>query len=240
MLLREKRNDLPASPSLSWMFTSQASMFVLKASLCSLSGQIDELAYISTEEYWFDGREKSMVCAMSSDGTVCAWDLQEVSCPGGSQDEKWPDPATSSVLARPFAFLYHHSQLVRWGVGALLYRWEIWAAGGSVAVPGHTSDLSLIDRKCPWLSAVLPQGDGHFCSAWWRLFMQGDWQLPCPVLCCPHWSQCQPLGGFAQIMQLLLTPLANLSVKTSITWLVLIVKSFPIHFHILWLLFFVV
>lgn len=63
-------------------------MFVLKASLCSLSGEIDELAYISTKEYWFDGREKSVVCAVSSDGTVCAWDLQEVSCSGGGQDEK--------------------------------------------------------------------------------------------------------------------------------------------------------
>ena len=90
-------------------------MCVLKASLCSLSGEIDELAYISTKEYWFDGREKSVVCTVSSDGSVCAWDLQEVSCPGGGQDEKGPDAAMSSVLARPFAFILfnHHSQLVR-------------------------------------------------------------------------------------------------------------------------------
>nr|XP_059871351.1 F-box/WD repeat-containing protein 12 [Delphinus delphis] len=51
----------------------------LRLSVCPelLRGEIDELAYISTKEYWFDGWEKSVVCAVSSDGTVCAWDLQE-------------------------------------------------------------------------------------------------------------------------------------------------------------------
>ncbi|XP_049567501.1 F-box/WD repeat-containing protein 12 [Orcinus orca] len=52
--------------------------FICKA-IAGHKGEIDELAYISTKEYWFDGREKSVVCAVSSDGTVCAWDLQEVS-----------------------------------------------------------------------------------------------------------------------------------------------------------------
>lgn len=47
----------------------------------SLLGEIDELAYISTNEYRFDGQEKSVVCTVSSDGTVRAWDLQEVSSP---------------------------------------------------------------------------------------------------------------------------------------------------------------
>lgn len=46
---------------------------------CSLSGEIDELAYISANEYRFDGQEKSVVCTVSSDGTVRAWDLHEVS-----------------------------------------------------------------------------------------------------------------------------------------------------------------
>nr|XP_030688504.1 F-box/WD repeat-containing protein 12 [Globicephala melas] len=50
--------------------------FICKA-IAGHKGEIDELAYISTKEYWFDGREKSVVCAVSSDGTVCAWDLQE-------------------------------------------------------------------------------------------------------------------------------------------------------------------
>ncbi|KAJ8784901.1 hypothetical protein J1605_007787 [Eschrichtius robustus] len=50
--------------------------FICKA-IAGHKGEIDELAYISTKEYWFDGREKSVVCTVSSDGTVCAWDLQE-------------------------------------------------------------------------------------------------------------------------------------------------------------------
>lgn len=61
---------------------------MLKASLCSSSGEIDDLAYISTSEYRFDGRDKSVVCTVSSDGTVRAWDLHEVSCLGGGQDER--------------------------------------------------------------------------------------------------------------------------------------------------------
>ena len=60
---------------------------MLKANLCSLSGEIDDLAYISTSEYRFDGQDKSVVCTVSSDGTVRAWDLHEVSCLGGGQDE---------------------------------------------------------------------------------------------------------------------------------------------------------
>nr|XP_020040057.1 F-box/WD repeat-containing protein 12-like [Castor canadensis] len=42
------------------------------------TGQIDQLAYISTNEYRFDGREKSVVCTVSTDCTVRAWDLREV------------------------------------------------------------------------------------------------------------------------------------------------------------------
>ena len=88
---------------------------VLKASLCSLSGEIDNLAYVSTNEYRFDGREKSVVCTISSDGTVRAWDLHEVSCLGGARMSA-VDSAVSSAL-RPFAFILfnHHSHLVRWG-----------------------------------------------------------------------------------------------------------------------------
>ncbi|KAM5227773.1 F-box/WD repeat-containing protein 12 [Ctenodactylus gundi] len=39
------------------------------------SGPIDQLAYVSTSEYRFDGMEKSVVCTVSSDRTVRAWDL---------------------------------------------------------------------------------------------------------------------------------------------------------------------
>lgn len=51
----------------------------IQGKFCSLSGEIDEVAYISTNEYRFDGQAKSVVCTVSSDGTVRAWDLHEVS-----------------------------------------------------------------------------------------------------------------------------------------------------------------
>lgn len=47
--------------------------------VCSLSGEIAKLAYISPKEYCFDRREKSVVCTASSDGTVRAWHVREVS-----------------------------------------------------------------------------------------------------------------------------------------------------------------
>lgn len=73
-------------------------MCVFTASLCFLPGGIDELAYISTNECRFDGQEKSVVCTVSSDSTVRAWDVQEVS-------QGWDQGATHwiSVRSIPFA-----------------------------------------------------------------------------------------------------------------------------------------
>lgn len=42
---------------------------------------IEQLAYVSPSEYRFDERARSVVCTVSSDCTVSAWDLQEVNCP---------------------------------------------------------------------------------------------------------------------------------------------------------------
>ncbi|EPY86890.1 hypothetical protein CB1_000293002 [Camelus ferus] len=50
--------------------------FICKA-IAGHKGEIDELAYISTNEYRFNGQEKSVVCTVSSDATVRAWDLHE-------------------------------------------------------------------------------------------------------------------------------------------------------------------
>lgn len=62
------------------LFTSR--VFGLQTiNLCPLAGYIERLAYISTNEYRFDGGEKSVICTVSSDCTVRAWDLQEVSWP---------------------------------------------------------------------------------------------------------------------------------------------------------------
>ncbi|XP_048193714.1 cyclin-dependent kinase 20 isoform X2 [Perognathus longimembris pacificus] len=57
--------------------------FVCKA-IAGHTGQIDQLAYVSTNEYRFDGREKSVVCTVSADCTVRAWDLHEVVCAEGN------------------------------------------------------------------------------------------------------------------------------------------------------------
>lgn len=46
---------------------------------------IDQLAYVSPHEYRFDERARSVVCTVSSDCTVRAWDLQEVNCPWGGK-----------------------------------------------------------------------------------------------------------------------------------------------------------
>lgn len=57
--------------------------------LCSLPGTIDQLAYVSPHEYRFDEKARSVVCTVSSDCTVRAWDLQEVSCSLGR--DVWAD-----------------------------------------------------------------------------------------------------------------------------------------------------
>ncbi|XP_064338487.1 cyclin-dependent kinase 20 isoform X5 [Camelus dromedarius] len=57
--------------------------FICKA-IAGHKGEIDELAYISTNEYRFNGQEKSVVCTVSSDATVRAWDLHEAACAEGA------------------------------------------------------------------------------------------------------------------------------------------------------------
>ncbi|XP_025137920.1 cyclin-dependent kinase 20 isoform X7 [Bubalus bubalis] len=59
--------------------------------LAGHKGEIDDLAYISTSECRFDGQDKSVVCTVSSDGTVRAWDLHEGM-------ELWSSPVQSAAL----------------------------------------------------------------------------------------------------------------------------------------------
>ncbi|KAG3293616.1 F-box/WD repeat-containing protein 12-like, transcript variant X4 [Ictidomys tridecemlineatus] len=56
--------------------------FICKA-VFGHTGEINKLAYISTNEHQFD-RKKSVVCTVSSDCTVRAWDLHEVACAEGT------------------------------------------------------------------------------------------------------------------------------------------------------------
>lgn len=94
----ERKEGCPVCPSPVCISTSQVYVCVFTASLCFLPGGIDELAYISTNECRFDGQEKSVVCTVSSDSTVRAWDVQEVS-------QGWDQGATHwiSVRSIPFA-----------------------------------------------------------------------------------------------------------------------------------------
>lgn len=94
-------------------------MYAFKASLCSLPGEIDELAYISTKECRFDGQEKSLVCTVSSDSTVRAWDVQEVSLRRGRGVTRW-------VLVRSFPFASYLTLLASLEVvGSPWYRREL-------------------------------------------------------------------------------------------------------------------
>ncbi|XP_053061350.1 cyclin-dependent kinase 20 isoform X2 [Acinonyx jubatus] len=70
--------------------------FICKA-IAGHTGEIDELAYISTKECRFDGQEKSMVCTVSSDGTVRAWDVQEGT-------EIWSSPLQPAALVDVVTF----------------------------------------------------------------------------------------------------------------------------------------
>uniref|UniRef100_A0A8B9Y614 Cyclin-dependent kinase 20 n=1 Tax=Bos mutus grunniens TaxID=30521 RepID=A0A8B9Y614_BOSMU len=65
--------------------------------LAGHKGEIDDLAYISTSEYRFDGQDKSVVCTVSSDGTVRAWDLHEGM-------ELWSSPVQSAALVNLVAY----------------------------------------------------------------------------------------------------------------------------------------
>lgn len=73
LLLRER--GWPVPPTKLSVRILSTHMCAQGKGLCSLSGEIDDLAYISTSEYRFDGQDKSVVCTVSSDGTVRAWDL---------------------------------------------------------------------------------------------------------------------------------------------------------------------
>ncbi|XP_062957226.1 F-box/WD repeat-containing protein 12-like [Cynocephalus volans] len=64
--------------------------FICRA-IAGHAGQIEELAYVTTSEYRFDRREKSVVCTVSSDCTVRAWDLHEGT-------EIWSSPLQPAAL----------------------------------------------------------------------------------------------------------------------------------------------
>ncbi|XP_052584910.1 F-box/WD repeat-containing protein 12-like isoform X2 [Peromyscus californicus insignis] len=70
--------------------------FVCK-SISGHTGKIDQLAYVTPHEYRFDERAKSVVCTVSSDCTVRAWDLHEGT-------EVWSSPVQPAPLMSLVAY----------------------------------------------------------------------------------------------------------------------------------------
>ncbi|XP_013973482.1 cyclin-dependent kinase 20 isoform X5 [Canis lupus baileyi] len=116
-------------------------------------GGIDELAYISTNECRFDGQEKSVVCTVSSDSTVRAWDVQEGT-------EIWSSPLQPAALVNLAA--YPRLQLVvTVDKQGLIKTWKAengreWA---SFSLPTSSSALQACDHpETPFLLVASAEG----------------------------------------------------------------------------------
>ncbi|KAF6327070.1 cyclin dependent kinase 20 [Rhinolophus ferrumequinum] len=126
--------------------------FVCKV-IAGHKGEIDELAYISTNEYRFDGQAKSVACTVSSDGTVRAWDLHEGT-------EIWSSPLQPAALVNLVA--YPRLQLVvTVDERGLIKVWEAengWESA-SFCLPTHSSALEACDHtEGPVLLAACADG----------------------------------------------------------------------------------
>lgn len=126
--------------------------FICKA-IAGHNGGIDELAYISTNECRFDGQEKSVVCTVSSDSTVRAWDVQEGT-------EVWSSPLQPAALVNLAA--YPRLQLVvtvdKWG---LIKTWkaENGRESASFSLPTSSSALQACDHpETPFLLVASAEG----------------------------------------------------------------------------------
>ncbi|KAM8964596.1 F-box/WD repeat-containing protein 12-like isoform 3-T3 [Lycaon pictus] len=126
--------------------------FICKA-IAGHNGDIDELAYISTNECRFDGQEKSVVCTVSSDSTVRAWDVQEGT-------EIWSSPLQPAALVNLAA--YPRLQLVvTVDKQGLIKTWKAengreWA---SFSLPTSSSALQACDHpETPFLLVASAEG----------------------------------------------------------------------------------
>ncbi|KAM5261211.1 cyclin-dependent kinase 20 isoform 1-T1 [Hipposideros larvatus] len=126
--------------------------FICKA-IAGHKGEIDELAYISTNECRFDGQEKSMVCTVSSDGTVRAWNLHEGT-------EIWSSPVQPAALVN--LVTYPQLQLVvTVDEKGLIKVWEAESGceSASFSLPTHSSALEACDHpEGPVLLAACADG----------------------------------------------------------------------------------
>ncbi|XP_058528573.1 F-box/WD repeat-containing protein 12-like isoform X1 [Ochotona princeps] len=117
-------------------------------------GSIDGLAYISTNECRFDGREKSVVCSVSSDSTVRAWDLRE-------GKEIWCSPCQPTALVN--LVTYPQLQLVvTVDEQGLIKAWEAETGRerASFCLPTSSSALEACNHpEGPFLLAACAEGN---------------------------------------------------------------------------------
>ncbi|XP_070315475.1 cyclin-dependent kinase 20 isoform X3 [Odocoileus virginianus] len=130
--------------------------------LAGHKGEIDNLAYVSTNEYRFDGREKSVVCTISSDGTVRAWDLHEGM-------ELWSSPVQSTPLVH--LVTYPRLQLVvTVDETGLIKAWEAENGCEQAAflLPMYSSTLEACDiPEGPLLLATCAEGAVYTLTVPW-------------------------------------------------------------------------
>ncbi|XP_028619013.1 F-box/WD repeat-containing protein 12-like isoform X3 [Grammomys surdaster] len=126
--------------------------FICKA-ISGHTGMIDELAYVSAHEYRFDERARSVVCTVSSDCTVRAWDLQEGM-------EIWSSPVQPSPLVTLVA--YPQLQLVvTVDTQGLIMGWkaETGAEWASFRLPTSCSSMEACDHpEGPFLLVACDEG----------------------------------------------------------------------------------
>ncbi|XP_060228484.1 F-box/WD repeat-containing protein 12-like isoform X2 [Meriones unguiculatus] len=127
--------------------------FICKA-ISGHTGKIDELAYVSPHEYRFDDRARSVVCTVSSDCTVRAWDLREGT-------EIWSSPVQPAPLVTLVA--YPQLQLVvTVDVEGLIMGWkaETGAEWASFSLPTSCSSMEACDHPDgPFLLVACAEGN---------------------------------------------------------------------------------
>lgn len=126
--------------------------FICKA-LSGHTGTIDQLAYVSPHEHRFDGGARSVVCTVSSDCTVRAWDLQEGT-------EIWSSPEQPAPLVNLVA--YPQLQLVvTVDTQGLIMGWnaETGSEWASFSLPTSCSSMETCDHpEGPFLLVACDEG----------------------------------------------------------------------------------
>jgi len=165
--------------------------FICKA-IAGHKGGIDELAYISTNECRFDGQEKSVVCTVSSDSTVRAWDVQEGT-------EIWSSPLQPAALVN--LVTYPRLQLVvtvdKLGL-IKVWKAENGREWASFSLPTYSSALQACDH---------PEGPFLLVSDWLLGVSAGPSCLPGSRTLCAvttvmggAWSRALDVVGQAVIL----------------------------------------